>query len=193
MTGPRKKNEQKKTAGPRYLPGDPRPSAEVQRMIRVDQAGEFGATRIYAGQYDVLRKTASGPLIKHMAEQEQVHLDTFNKMLVDRRVRPTAMTPIWHAAGYAMGAGAALLGEEAAMACTVAVEEVIDEHYAAQRERLGEDEADLKATIEKFRQEEVEHRDIGYAEGAERAPAYPVLTRAVKTASKFAIWLSERV
>ena len=193
MTGPKNDDKGQKAAGPRYLPGDPRPSREVQRMIRVDQAGEFGATRIYAGQYDVLRKTASGPLIKHMAEQEQVHLDTFNKMLVERRVRPTAMTPIWHAAGYAMGAGTALLGEEAAMACTVAVEEVIDEHYAKQAERLGEDESDLKATIEKFRQEEIEHRDIGYAEGAEQAPGYPVLTRAVKGASKLAIWLSERI
>lgn len=183
----------KPARGPRYLPGDPRPPQDVARIIRVDQAGEYGATRIYAGQYDVLRKTGSGPTIKHMAEQEQVHLDAFNKMIVERRVRPTAMTPIWHAAGYALGAGTALLGEQAAMACTVAVEEVIDEHYAAQAERLGEDEAELKATIEKFRQEEIEHRDIGYAEGAEQAPGYPVLTRVVKGASRLAIWLSERI
>ncbi len=193
MNSATKDGKTKPGHGPRYLPGDPRPADGVARMIRVDQAGEFGATRIYAGQHDVLRRTPSGPLIKHMAEQEQVHLDAFNKMLRERRVRPTLMTPVWHVAGYAMGAGSALLGEQAAMACTVAVEEVIDEHYAAQAERLGEDEADLKATIEKFRQEEIEHRDIGYAEGAEQAPGYPVLTRAVKSASKLAIWLSERI
>lgn len=188
-----KETGKKARRGPRYLPGDPRPDADVARMIRVDQAGEFGATRIYAGQHDILRRTPSASLIKHMAEQEQEHLDTFNRMLTERRVRPTIMTPIWHAAGYALGAGTALLGERAAMACTVAVEEVIDEHYAKQAERLGEDEADLKAVIEKFRQEEIEHRDIGYAEGAERAPGYPVITRAVKSASKLAIWLSERI
>lgn len=193
MKSASKHGKTKPARGPRYLPGDPRPAEDVARMIRVDQAGEFGATRIYAGQHDVLRRTPSGPLIKHMAEQEQEHLDVFNKMLTERRVRPTLMTPIWHVAGYAMGAGSALLGEQAAMACTVAVEEVIDEHYAAQAERLGEDEAELKATIEKFRQEEIEHRDIGYAEGAEQAPGYPVLTRAVKGASKLAIWLSERI
>ena len=193
MKSASKHGSTKPARGPRYLPGDPRPTDAVARMIRVDQAGEFGATRIYAGQHDVLRRTPSGPLIKHMAEQEQEHLDAFNKMLTERRVRPTLMTPIWHVAGYAMGAGSALLGEQAAMACTVAVEEVIDEHDAAQAERLGEDEAALKATIEKFRQEELEHRDIGYAEGAEQAPGYPVLTRAVKSASKLAIWLSERI
>lgn len=193
MTRDRETDSKKQARGPRYLPGDQRPTQDVARMIRVDQAGEYGATRIYAGQYDMLRKTASGPIIKHMAEQEAIHLDAFNKMLVARRVRPTAMTPIWHAAGYALGAGTALLGEQAAMACTVAVEEVIDEHYARQAESLGADEADLKGTIEKFRQEEIEHRDIGYAEGAENAPGYPVLTRVVKSASKLAIWLSERI
>ena len=180
-------------ARPRRLPGDPRPKPAVERMIRVDQAGEYGAARIYAGQLAVLKRTKSAPLIRHMAEQEQVHLDTFNAMLPERRVRPTALTPLWHVAGYALGAGTALLGEKAAMACTVSVEEVIDEHYAAQAESLGSDEAELKATIEKFREEELEHRDIGYAEGAEQAPGYPVLTRAVKRASKLAIWLSERV
>ncbi len=193
MTRDKKDETTNAPRGPRYLPGDPRPDEAVARMIRVDQAGEYGATRIYAGQYDVLRRTPSGSLIKHMAEQEQEHLDTFNSMLTERRVRPTLMTPIWHAAGYALGAGTALLGEKAAMACTVAVEEVIDDHYSKQAERLGDDEKDLRETIEKFRQEELEHRDIGYAEGAEQAPGYPVLTRAVKGASKLAIWLSERI
>ncbi len=193
MTAEKKGSAENPKAGPRYLPGDPRPDGAIARIIRVDQAGEFGATRIYKGQHDILRKTPSAPTIKHMAEQEQVHLDTFNDMLVKRRVRPTALTPIWHVAGYALGAGSALLGEKGAMACTVAVEEVIDEHYAKQAARLGEDEAELKSVIEKFRAEEIEHRDIGYAEGAEQAPGFPILTRAVKTASKLAIWISERV
>lgn len=181
-----------KSQGPARLPGDPRARPAVERMIRVDQAGEYGAARIYAGQLAVLRKTKSAPIIQHMAEQEQHHLDTFNRMIPKRRVRPTVLTPLWHVAGFALGAGTALLGEKAAMACTVAVEEVIDEHYAAQAECLGDDEAELKETIETFRAEELEHRDIGYAEGAEQAPAYPLLTAAIKRASKTAIWLSER-
>ena len=185
--GPQRNNR------PARLPGDPRPEPAVARMIRVDQAGEYGAARIYAGQLSVLGQSKSAPVIRHMAEQEQHHLDTFNTMLSARRVRPTVLTPLWHAAGFALGAGTAMLGEKAAMACTVAVEEVIDEHYAAQAEALGDDEPALKQTIETFREEELEHRDIGYAEGAEQAPGYPVLTRAVKGASKLAIWLSERV
>ncbi|MDJ0685078.1 MAG: demethoxyubiquinone hydroxylase family protein [Alphaproteobacteria bacterium] len=191
MTEPTSKQAEK--SGPRYLPGDPRPRPAVERMIRVDQAGEYGAARIYAGQLAVLGRSESAPVIRHMAEQEQRHLDTFNEILADRRVRPTVLTPIWHAAGYALGAGTALLGERGAMACTVAVEEVIDEHYAAQRDALGDDEADLRETIEEFRREEAEHRDIGLESGAEQAPAYPVLRQAIKSASRLAIWLSERV
>ncbi len=179
--------------GPAYLPGDPKPASDVSAMIRVDQAGEYGAARIYAGQLSILANRPSGPVIREMAEQEQRHLDTFSKMIIDRRVRPTALTPIWHVAGYALGAATALMGEKAAMACTVAVEEVIDEHYATQANRLGEDEADLKATIEEFRAEELEHRDIGYEHGAEQAVGYPVLSAAIKRASKLAIWLSERI
>ena len=182
-----------KRSGPRYLPGDPRPTEDVARMIRVDQAGEYGAARIYAGQLAVLKDTESGPVIRHMAEQEQVHLDSFNKLLPRRRVRPTALTPLWHIAGYALGAGTALMGEKAAMACTVAVEEVIDEHYASQAETLDESESELKEMIEKFRAEELEHRDIGLEHGAEQATAYPVLTSVIKRGSRLAIWLSERV
>ena len=185
--------ESAKRPGPRYLPGDPRPPADVERMVRVDQAGEYGAKRIYEGQIAVLGRGPKGDTLRHMAEQEQVHLDYFNDEIVKRRVRPTAMTPIWHLAGFALGAGTALIGEKAAMACTVAVEEVIDEHYAAQREKLGEDEQELKDTIERFRLEELEHRDIGYENGAEQAPAYPLLSAAIKRGSKLAIWLSERV
>ncbi|MGQ3031738.1 MAG: demethoxyubiquinone hydroxylase family protein, partial [Ferrovibrionaceae bacterium] len=120
-------------------------------------------------------------------------LARFEKMVAERRVRPTVLTPIWHVAGFALGAATALLGEKAAMACTEAVEEVIDEHYARQHAELGDDESELKAVIEQFRVEEVEHRDTARAAGAAEAPAYPVLTTAIKQASRLAIWLSERV
>ena len=175
------------------LPGDPTARQELERMIRVDHAGEYGAARIYAGQLAVLGRGAKGDLLRHMKEQEQVHLDTFGKMIARRRVRPTAMMPFWHVAGFALGALTAALGEKAAMACTVAVEETIDEHYQDQIARLGEDEADLRDTIETFRLEEVEHRDIGLENGAEQAPAYKLLSGAIKLGCKVAIAVSERV
>ena len=175
------------------LPGDPDAKTRTERMLRVDHAGEYGAVRIYQGQLAVLGKSANAPTLKHMLEQEEHHLDTFNKLVVERRVRPTALTPIWHLAGFALGAGTALLGEKAAMACTVAVEEVIDEHYADQVEDLGESEPELRETFEEFRREEVEHRDIGLANGAEQTPGYELLTGAIKRGSRLAIWLSERL
>lgn len=172
------------------LPGDLDARQVIDRVIRVDHAGEYGARRIYEGQLAVLGRHAQ---IEHMAEQERAHLARFEKMVVERRVRPTLLTPIWHVAGFALGAATALLGEKAAMACTEAVEEVIDEHYARQHAELGDDESELKAVIEQFRVEEVEHRDTARAAGAAEAPAYPVLTTAIKQASRLAIWLSERV
>jgi len=181
-----------KTADDR-IPGDPDKDQLLARMLRVNQAGELGAVRIYQGQRAVLGKGRHGPLLAKMAEQEQHHLDTFNRLIAERRVRPTALSPIWHVAGFVLGAGTALLGERAAMACTVAVEEAIDEHYAEQAARLGADEGDLKATIETFRAEELEHRDIGLANEAEKAPGYQVLSTAIKTGCRLAIWLSERV
>ncbi len=177
----------------RRLPGDPTPEAAVKRMIRVDQAGEYGARRIYEGQLAVLGDSPSGPDIRHMHDQELRHLEVFDAMIADRKVRPTLLQPVWHVAGFALGAATALIGEKAAMACTVAVEEVIDEHYARQVEQLGDQEQDLKATIEEFRAEELEHRDLGLAKGAEQAPAYPSLSAAIKAGSRLAIWLSERV
>jgi ubiquinone biosynthesis monooxygenase Coq7 len=176
----------------RRLPGDPSRAEQIQRMLRVDHAGEYGAVRIYAGQLAVLGKTQSAPVIRRMAEQEQKHLQRFDKLLPERRVRPTLLGPLWHAAGFALGAATALLGERAAMACTVAVEEVIDQHYAAQAEALGDDEPELKATLEEFRHDELAHRDEGLAHGAAQAPAYEPLTAAIKTASRLAIWLSTR-
>jgi ubiquinone biosynthesis monooxygenase Coq7 len=175
------------------LPGDPSGAALVDRILRVDHAGEYGARRIYAGQLAVLGKSPSAPALRHMAEQEAQHLRAFEKLMVERRARPTALLPIWHVAGFALGAATALLGERAAMACTVAVEEVIDQHYRGQIESLGEEEGPLGETLEAFRRDEVAHRDTALAAGAEDAPGYAVLTQAVKSASRIAIWLSERL
>ena len=180
-------------AAPRDLPGDLPRDELIRRMIRVDHAGEYGARRIYEGQLAVLGRRQDAEPIRHMAAQEKRHLDAFDQLIAERRVRPTALHPLWHVAGYALGAATALLGREAAMACTVAVEEVIDEHYAKQAARLGADEPELKGMIETFRAEEIEHRDIGLAEGAERAPAYDLLKGAIKAGSRMAIWLAERI
>ena len=177
----------------RPLPGDPSGEELVRRMMRVNHAGEYGAKRIYDGQLAVLKRSPVAPVIRRMAEQERRHLEAFEKLLPERRVRPTALQPLWHAAGYALGAATALLGERAAMACTVAVEEVIDEHYARQTARLGPEEAAFKALVEEFRRDELEHRDTGLAHGAEAAGGYPVLTAGIKAASRLAIWLSERI
>ena len=175
------------------LPGDLTHDALIDRIIRVDHAGEFGARRIYEGQMAVLKNHPDAAIIKHMHEQELVHLKTFEKLMAERRVRPTALHPVWNLAGFALGAATALLGPKAAMACTVAVEEVIDEHYRQQHEQLGENEAELKGTIEQFRAEEVQHREIGLQHGAEEATAYPLLTTAIKAGSRLAIWLAERI
>ena len=175
------------------LPGDPPADALVERIIRVDHAGEYGAKRIYQGQLAVLGPGPTGPMVRHMAAQEARHLAAFEKMVAARHVRPTALMPLWHVAGYVLGAATAALGPAAAMACTVAVEEVIDEHYRGQAEALGESEPALKAAIEEFRAEELEHRDSALAAGAEGAPAYPALTAAIKAGSRLAIWLSERM
>lgn len=177
----------------RTLPGDLSKEEYLHRMLRVDQAGEYGAVRIYAGQLAVLKRKESAPLIRHMAEQEQRHLDTFNHLVAQRRVRPTALQPLWHVGGWLMGAGTALLGEKAAMACTAAVESVIDGHYRKQEEALTADEAHLRETIAEFRREEMEHHDTALANGAEESPFYALLTSAVKAQTKLAIWLSERI
>jgi ubiquinone biosynthesis monooxygenase Coq7 len=175
------------------LPGDPSASDNAARMIRVDHAGEYGATRIYAGQLAVLGRGGKGDLIRHMQAQEQQHLRTFNDMIADRRVRPTAMLPFWHLAGFALGAVTAALGEKAAMACTVAVEEAIDDHYSAQLAALGTTEPALRQTVETFRAEELQHRDIGLEHGAEQVPGYRLLSRVIKAGCRTAIAISERV
>ena len=162
-------------------------------MIRVDHAGEYGAARIYAGQLAVLRRGGKADLIRHMRDQEQVHLDTFNALVGDRRVRPTVLLPFWHLAGFMLGAATAVLGERAAMACTVAVEETIDAHYTAQIDRLGESEPALRGTLQKFRGEEREHRDIALASEAELTPGYRLLSAAIRAGCRTAIGLSERL
>jgi ubiquinone biosynthesis monooxygenase Coq7 len=177
---------------PRRLPGDPSPRELIARMIRVDHAGEYGAKRIYDGQLAVLGRSRTAPDIRRMAEQERRHLAAFDKFVVERRVRPTVLSPLWHAAGFALGAATALLGERAAMACTVAVEEVIDEHYRRQSEALGDAEPALKSAIDEFRRDENEHRETALAHGAEEAPGYPALSAAIKAGSRLAIWLSTR-
>jgi ubiquinone biosynthesis monooxygenase Coq7 len=174
-------------------PGDPSPRARLARFLRVDHAGEYGAKRIYQGQLAVLGRGPHGDTLRHMQAQEQVHLDHFSKLIGDRQVRPTALLPLWHVAGFALGATTALLGARAAMACTVAVEETIDEHYRAQHAQLGEDEGPLREHIEKFRQEELEHRDIGLQNGAEQAPGYRLMTAVIRTGCRLAIKVSERI
>src|SRR5690554_2673678 len=158
-------------------------NAAIEEMIRVDHAGEYGAVRIYEGEVAVLghlpgREDLVAKL-EHMSKDEEIHLARFNELVNEREVRPTALAPVWHVAGFALGAATALLGEKAAHACTAAVEEVIDEHYKSQVSRLdqmGEEEKPLRDTIEKFRLEEVEHRDEALASGAREAPAYPLLS-----------------
>lgn len=182
-----------RTTAENRLPGDPDREETVARMIRVDQAGEFGAVRIYAGQRAFLRRGAAADAVDEMAAKEAEHLETFNALVAERGIRPTALMPLWHVAGYALGAATALMGERAAMACTEAVEDVIDRHYAEQSAALGDDEAELRDTIDKFRADEIEHRDLAIEHEAREAPGYELLTRAVKTGSRLAIWLSTRV
>jgi len=175
------------------LPGDPSRETQVARMIRVDHAGEYGAARIYAGQLAVLRRRESAPALREMQAQEQQHLDRFAELVHARRVRPSAMLPLWHLAGFALGVATAALGERAAMACTVAVEEAIDAHYAGQIDALSDDEAELRTTLGTFRDEELQHRAIALQHGAEHAPGYGLLSAAIKAGCKVAIRISERV
>ena len=163
-------------------------------MLRVDQAGEYGATRIYAGQLAVLRRNCpEAKLIARMAAQEQRHLDRFNKLMADRRVRPTALQPLWNVAGFALGAATALMSEQAALACTDAVETEIDKHYGSQLDDLGEDDPELSSDIREFRADELEHRDSARSAGATNALGYPVLTAAIRAGCRVAIELSKRI
>ena len=175
-----------------WRPGDRR--ADSSSMLRVDQAGEYGATRIYAGQLAVLRRNApESKLIARMAAQEERHLKRFNALMAERRVRPTALQPLWNVAGFALGAATALMSEKAALACTDAVETEIDKHYAAQLKSLGDDDRELSADIAEFQAEEIEHRDTAREAGATQAAGYPILTAAIRAGCRVAIELSKRI
>ncbi|MFC4293971.1 demethoxyubiquinone hydroxylase family protein [Novosphingobium tardum] len=163
-------------------------------MLRVDQAGEYGATRIYAGQLAVMGDRAPhSATIAGMAQQEAGHRARLDALMAQRRVRPTALQPLWHFAGYALGAATALIGPEAAMACTAAVEEEIDRHYSQQLDALGEEDPEFGAMITEFRDDEREHRETALAAGAERAPAFPLLSGAIRLGCRVAIGLSKRI
>jgi ubiquinone biosynthesis monooxygenase Coq7 len=177
---------------PNWRPGDGR--ADINSMIRVDQAGEYGATRIYAGQLAVLGDGhPSSRIIARMALQEKRHLDHFDQLMTDRGIRPTVLQPFWNVAGHALGAVTALMSPSAAMACTAAVETEIDKHYSDQLRQLGEDDPDLSATITEFQAEELEHRDTAIAAGAESSFGYPVLSAFIRAGCRAAIALSKRI
>jgi len=175
-----------------WRPGDDR--ADLRSMIRVDQAGEYGATRIYAGQLAVLgEEHPAARIIARMAIQEKRHLDTFDQLMTDRGIRPTVLQPFWNVAGFALGAVTALMSPSAAMACTAAVETEIDKHYEDQRRALGDSDPDLAATIAEFQAEELEHRDTAIASGAEQSFGYPVLSALIRASCRAAIELSKRI
>ena len=168
--------------------------ATLEEIIRVDHAGEYGATRIYDGQIAIFGKNSKiGKTIQHMADQEQEHIDKFNELILEHRVRPTALLPIWNFAGFALGASTALLGEKAAMACTVAVESVIGNHYKNQAEQLGLDQKKLKSIIKKFEKDELEHHDIGIEHDAESVIGYKVMSKVIELGCKTAIAISKKV
>jgi len=166
----------------------------LDQIIRVDHAGEYGATRIYDGQIAIFGKESKiGKTIQHMADQEQEHIEKFNELIIEKRVRPTALLPLWNVAGFALGAGTALMGEKAAMACTVAVEKVIGDHYREQQDLLEDDEKELKKTIAKFEKDELEHHDIGLEHDAESAPGYKIMTKVIELGCKTAIAISKKI
>ena len=171
-------------------------TSERQRaaMLRVDQAGEYGATRIYAGQLAVMgQRPGEARAIARMAEQEARHRAIFDRMIAARGVRPTALQPLWNVAGFALGAATALIGPKAAMACTAAIETEIDRHYGEQLDQLGDQDPELREAIGEFRAEEIEHRDTALAAGAEQAPAYSLLSGAIRLGCRIAIGLSRHI
>lgn len=176
----------------RWKPGDRREPTKA--MIRVDQAGEYGATRIYAGQLAVMGdRTPLAREVAGMANQEARHRAFFDAMTARRGVRPTALQPLWNVAGYTLGVATAAMGPEAAMACTAAVETEIDRHYRDQLDQLGSSDPELGDAVAEFRAEEVEHLDAALASGAESAPGYPVLSGLIRLGCRVAIAASKRI
>ena len=166
----------------------------LEEIIRVDHAGEYGATRIYDGQIAIFGNDSKiGKTIQHMADQEKEHIEKFNNLILEHQVRPTALLPLWNIAGFTLGAATALMGKKAAMACTVAVEKVIGEHYRKQQSLLKNDHKELKRTIAKFEKDELEHHDIGIAHDAEQTPGYKVLSKFIEIGCKTAIEVSKKI
>jgi len=179
----------------RSKPGPRR--ARVGEMLRVDHAGEYGAVQIYRGQRAIFDaaagKAKTAALVREMEEGEASHLETFDRLLAERRVRPTLLAPLWNAAGFGLGAATALMGEKTAMACTAAVEEVIEQHYGEQAEELDVTDPELAATIRQFREDELGHKQTAEAEGAEDAPGFALLKAFIQTGCRIAIKLSEKI
>ena len=184
----------------RPIPPRPGPGAAATRLseiLRVDHAGELGAAHIYRGQQAVLgaapRHARTAEQLKTMAEQEAEHLHAFDRLLTERQVRPSLLAPFWRAAGLALGAGTALLGDKAAHACTEAVESVIERHYADQIAELADGEPELAKTLSRFRDEELAHRDLAVDEGARQAPGYELLSTLIRAGCRAAIKISEKI
>ncbi len=178
-------------------PGIGTGAARLAEILRVDHAGELGAVHIYRGQRAVLgaakgHERIAGQLAE-MEDHEAAHLARFDQLLNDHQVRPTLMTPLWRLAGFALGAGTALLGDKAAHACTAAVETVIEEHYAQQIAELSERDPALAAELSQFRDEELAHRDQAFQEGARETPGYPVLAAIIRAGCRTAIKISEKL
>ena len=168
---------------------------KIHQMLRVDHAGEYGAVRIYKGQMASLKKhTELKGTLEHMLEQEEEHLKYFDDKLKEKRIRPSALMPFWHIAGYGLGFVTGLIGKKAAMACTVAIEEEIDEHYESQINNLSDDgeEGLIKEKIKKFQEEELEHRDIGIKNEALSATGYKIIYETVRQGCKIAIKLAKK-
>ena len=169
----------------------------LEEIIRVDHAGERGAIKIYEGQLLALKTIKQDEALKdkieEMKEQEKEHLQYFEKEIQKRKIKPTYLLPLWDVMGVALGFGTALLGKKAAMLCTASVEEVIEDHYQNQLKKIGNDEIDLKAKIEKFKEDEVNHKNIAYETGATNKGLYSVMDKVIKTGSRIAITISEKI
>ena len=169
----------------------------VEEFIRVDHAGERGAVKIYEGQLLALNTIYKNDELKEtileMREHEREHCDFFENEIKKRQIKPTRFLPLWDLLGVGLGFGTTLLGKKAAMLCTASVEEVIDKHYQDQINQLGEDEKELRDKIIKFREDELHHKDIAYEEGASKNGIYSILDKIIKTGSKIAINISEKI
>jgi ubiquinone biosynthesis monooxygenase Coq7 len=184
----------------RPVPPRPGPGADAARLaeiLRVDHAGELGAVHIYRGQRAVLDAAAGrarlNEQLAHVEAQEARHLARFDALLTEGCVRPTLMAPLWRAAGFALGAGTALMGERAVHACTEAVESVIEAHYADQIAEIADSRPELAAELSEFRDEELAHREEALAGGAREAPGYPLLAAVIRAGCRAAIKISERI